>query len=130
MTIDVYAAFNEARLQGVVDFLLQGSAPAAAWIYAGTRPALGGTPSGELLVTIPFAAPVGTITAGVLVVTETNDAMCIATGTATWARIVNGAASPGFDCSVSDLLGDGDIKLDSVALFLGGQARIISGTWT
>ncbi|MBL0143863.1 MAG: hypothetical protein IPP91_17605 [Betaproteobacteria bacterium] len=128
--IEISAALNDARLAGVVAFLASGTSAEKMMVYDGARPAFGATPTGILLVEIALLDPFGTILDGVLTVAPPPPAMILATGVATWARVVNGADVIGWDWDVSDAAGSGNVKLDSVTLFAGGFASIISGVLT
>ena len=126
--IAISTALKNCRLESVVAFLQLGTDGATANIYDGVRPALGAVPGGALLVTIPLAAPVGTVAAGLLTVTPTADALNAATGQATWARIMNGNGELAWDCDVSDPNGTAELILTSTTLYIGGFTRIVSGT--
>ena len=125
--ITISPALNEYRLQGVIAFLAQGLEGARAEVYDGLRPVFAAVPAGTLLVTIVLAEPLGTIEAGVLTLTPTEEVMITATGQATWARIVNGEGAVAWDCDVSDLNGTGELRLPSTTLYAGGFTRIVSG---
>lgn len=45
-------------------------------------------------------------------------------GDATWFRLYNGEGSPVLDGSVTDVDGDGDIKLNSTSMTIGGKVLI------
>ncbi len=128
--IEISAAFNEARLQGVINFLSQGTDNATVEIYAAPRPALGVTAAGALLVTIELAEPVGTLETGALTLTPTPEGLILATGQAAWARVRNGNAALAWDCDVSELAGDGELKMPTTQLYAGGFTRIVSGSFT
>lgn len=125
--IQISAELNAYRLNGVITFLSAGSENARAEIYDGVRPALGGTPSGNLLASIVLMEPLGAVADGLLTVATTNEVMIGNTGQATWARIVNGNGALAWDCDVSDLNGTGELRLPSTTLYAGGYTRIVSG---
>jgi len=125
--ITISPALNEYRLQGVVAFLALGSEGARAEVYDGVRPAFGAAPADTLLVTIVLGEPIGTVADGVLTLTPTDEVMITATGQATWARIVNGESAIAWDCDVSDLNGQGELRLPSTTLYAGGFTRIVAG---
>jgi hypothetical protein len=61
-------------------------------IYAGTQPVTGGTPSGALLGTLTFFRPsLSGVTGATLTLRNPPASLAVATGTASWARMVNGA---------------------------------------
>lgn len=125
--IRISAELNDARLHSVVAFLSGGVESARVHVYDGARPALGAVPAGQLLATIPFAQPIGTVADGGLTLAPTVEALIAATGQASWARVVNGHGALAWDCDVSDLNGDGELRLPSTTLYAGGYTRIVSG---
>lgn len=127
--IEISTNLNDARLQGVVNFLSVGTVNAYADIYPAPRPAFGEVPAVPRLTRIPLADPVGTIPGnGTLAITQTEEALVLIGGIAVWARICNGDDVIGWDCDVSDMAGSGEIKLQSTTLYAGGTTRILSGT--
>ena len=128
--VEITIAFNDARLQGVLDWLALGSGNAYVDVFGGVRPALGDTPATPALVRIFLVEPVGTLTGGVLTLTPTPECMIDNSGQATWARVHNGVGTLGFQCDVSDMEGAGQLKMQSTTLYNGGYTRIVSGTFT
>jgi hypothetical protein len=126
--IEISAALNASRLNGVIAFLAIGAENAKVHLYDGARPVLGGTPAGTLLTSIVLVEPLGTVADGFLTLAPTPEAMILASGEATWARIVNGDGALAWDCDVSDLNGTGELRLASTTLYAGGYTRIVSGT--
>ena len=125
--ISVSVALANARLEAVVTFLALGNGAARVDIYGTARPANGADPGGASLVTITLLEPVGTVAGGILTITPPESAMISVTGTAVWARLVNGNGAPAWDCDVSEEGGLGEVWLDSVQLFAGGRATITAG---
>ena len=121
---------NTARLNAVVDFLDAGPNLPYVEIYSGTRPTTFGSYSqdGDLLVLLTFPKPFGTVSNGVLSVSPSNEGIVMQDGTATWARVYSGNNVIAWECDVSDLNGDGELKMPSVGMYAGGFARIVSGT--
>lgn len=116
---------NEARLTGTRDFLDLGSNPAKLRLYNGTRPANGG-PVTTLLAEIKLDKPCGTVADGMLTLTSADTPLCLATGEATWGRIVNGNGTFAQDGNVSTVeAGTGEIQLDDVNLLAGGRVQVI-----
>lgn len=120
MTIEISTAHNEARLGGTKAFMDTGAGKARIRVYDGTRPALGGTAT-TLLVEIVLAKPSGTVAANKLTLAADDPAgyEVVATGSATWARIVNGNGDLVLDCDVSATGGAGEVQLPSVAVTVG-----------
>lgn len=126
--IQISTALNDQRLAGVITFLGLGTPAAVARLYSGTRPAFGTAPTGTLLVEIPLQEPIGQVANGSLAITPSDEALILADGVATWARVLNGEGAIAWDCDVSNLAGTGEIRISSTTLYAGGYTRIISGT--
>lgn len=126
MTVTISQAHNEARLSGTLTYLDTGSGHARVRIYNGTRPAGGGTAT-TLLVEIALDKPSGTVSSGQLILASADLPLIASSGTATWARVVNGNGDYAFDCDVSDTSGSGEIKLPSTTLYAGGKTQLTSG---
>lgn len=127
MTVAITVEHNEARLAGTLTFLDAGSNPARLRIYGGTRPETPATtPTSAILVEIRLTKPAGTISNGLLTLTQQEDGLITASGIATWARLVNGDDVTALDLDCSGTDGNGDVKLASTTLYLGGDARMVS----
>lgn len=127
MTVAITVEHNEARLAGTLAFLDEGPQPARLRIYGGVRPASpADVPSSAMLVEIALTKPAGTIAGGLLTLTQQEDGLITATGVATWARLVNGNDVTALDLDCSGTEGDGDVKLATTTLYLGGDARMVS----
>lgn len=127
MTVAITVEDNEARLAGTLTFLDAGSNPARLRIYGGTRPETPATtPTSAMLVEIHLTKPAGTISNGLLTLTQQEDGLITASGIATWARLVNGDDVTALDLDCSGTDGNGDVKLASTTLYLGGDARMVS----
>ncbi|MGE0805119.1 MAG: hypothetical protein AB7L76_06180 [Burkholderiaceae bacterium] len=127
MTVAITVEHNEARLAGTLDFLDEGPQPARLRVYGGVRPASpADVPSSGMLVEIALTKPAGTILDGLLTLTQQEDGLISATGVATWARLVNGNDVTALDLDCSGTDGDGDVKLATTTLYLGGDARMVS----
>lgn len=61
-----------------------------------------------------------------LTLTQLENGLITATGIAVWARLVNGDEVTALDLDCSDSEGEGDVKLASTQLYLGGDARMVS----
>jgi hypothetical protein len=127
MTVAITVEHNEARLAGTLTFLDAGSNPARLRIYGGTRPETPATtPTSAMLVEIRLTKPAGAISNGLLTLTQQEDGLITASGIATWARLVNGDDVTALDLDCSGTDGNGDVKLASTTLYLGGDARMVS----
>lgn len=125
MTIAQNITFNEAALTARRDFLDLGSGNAKIQIYAGTRPAGGGSPSGSMLGEITLDRPCGVVNAGQLVLTSAVTPVASNSGTAVWARIVNASGTWAFDCDVSNMAGSGEVKLSNTLVLAGAELTLI-----
>ena len=133
MTLAISAAHNAARLQGTLAFADTGAQNSRIRLYATARPATGGDPLASPLVEITLAKPCGAINAGVLTLVQTDAGgdLIAETGTALWARWVNGDEMHVADGSVSDAAGDGDFKVSgTMGALLYAGARALLGTST
>lgn len=127
MTVAITVEHNEARLAGTLAFLDEGPQPARLRVYGGVRPASpADVPASAMLVEIALTKPAGTILDGLLALTQQEDGLITATGVATWARLVNGNDVTALDLDCSGTDGDGDVKLATTTLYLGGDARMVS----
>ncbi len=126
MSVTISTEHNEDRLTGTLFNLERGSSNARLRIYGGTRPAGGGTAT-TLLVEIELDSPAGTVAAGVLTLASADLPLIANSGTATWARVVNGNGDYSFDCDVSDTSGSAEIQLPDTTLFAGGKTQLVSG---
>jgi hypothetical protein len=125
--IDITADLNEARLAGTLAFLDTGTGNAAIQIYGGTRPgSVSNAPGSPMLVSIPLTKPAGTISGGLLSLTQQEDGLILTSGIATWARVVNGNGATAFDCDAGQGPGAWEVQLVQVQLFAGGGARLVS----
>jgi len=131
MTTTTTAAHNAARLTGTLAYLDTGADAASIHIYGGTRPATPlDAPASAALVQIALTQPCGTITAGVLTLTQAADGLITTTGTATWARILNGAGEAALDCDAGVGAGAWELQLPQAQLFAGGDCKITSAALT
>lgn len=127
MTLAITTAHNDARLQGTLTFLDTGTGNAAVRIYGGTRPATPATvPGSAMLVQVELTKPCGTVNAGVLTLTQLADGLISESGTATWARVVNGDGATAFDCDAGQGTGAWEVQLAQTLLYAGGDAKIVS----
>lgn len=113
-----------AMIQAFANFMDNGSQSAAVIFYQGTQPASPAVAanSNNALVTLIFPEPcIKETTATYIEFHPTDTATVIKSGTATWARIYNGAGEVAADLAV-----DSDIALANTSLALGGTLSITS----
>lgn len=113
-----------AMIQAFAGFMDSGSQSATAIFYEGVQPASPAVAadSNNALVTLTFPEPcIKEITASYIELQPTETATVIKAGTATWARIYNGAGEV-----AADLVVGADITLANTNLVLGGTLSITS----
>lgn len=108
--------------------------PCTIKFYTGAMPANGpsdAVTTQTLLGTTTCAQPLGSEAGGVLTFgTITQDSAADATGTAAWARLVDGNGVARADFDVSDNAGTGIVKVNTVTFVAGGPIQITSFTLT
>lgn len=129
MAVAFVAALRNARLDAITAKMDAGAGPAKLRIYNGSRPATGGAATtllAELTLADPSApaASGGVLTLNAIV----QDSAADATGTATWARIVDSDGNFVMDCSVA--AAGSDINLNTVAIVAAAIVSITSAVFT
>lgn len=113
-----------AMIQAFANFMDSGSQSATVIFYEGVQPANTSiaADSNNALVTLVFPEPcIKEITATYVEFHPTNTGSVIKSGTATWARIYNGAGEVAADLTVGT-----DIALANTNLALGGTLSVAS----
>ena len=113
-----------AMIQAFSEFMDSGSQSATVIFYEGVQPASPAVAadSNNALVTLVFPEPcIKETTASYVELHPTDTATVIKAGTATWARIYNGAGEVAADLTVGT-----DIALANTNLALGGSLSITS----
>ena len=113
-----------AMIQAFANFMDSGSQSATVIFYEGVQPASPAVAadSNNALVTLTFPEPcIKETTATYVELHPTDTGSVIKTGTATWARIFNGAGEVAADLTVST-----DISLANTNLVMGGTLFIQS----
>ncbi|WP_347460610.1 hypothetical protein ABEF79_08545 [Acinetobacter sp. ANC 7454] len=113
-----------AMIQAFASFMDSGNQSATVIFYEGVQPASPAiaADSNSVLVTLTFPEPcIKEITASYVELHPTDTATVIKTGTATWARIYNGAGEVAADLAVGT-----DITLANTNLVVGGTLSIQS----
>ena len=127
MTLALTTKHANARHQGSINDLDTGTGNAAVRIYGGTRPATpDDVPTSAMLVQISLTKPCGTVADGLLTLTQLEDGLITETGTATWARFVDGNGATWFDADAGQGAGPWEVQLAQSTLYAGGDARIVS----
>ena len=113
-----------AMIQAFANFMDSGSQSATVIFYEGVQPANTSVAadSNNALVTLVFPEPcIKEVTPTYVELHPTDTGSVIKTGTATWARIFNGAGEVAADLTVST-----DISLANTNLVMGGTLFIQS----
>ena len=113
-----------AMIQAFANFMDNGSQSASVTFYEGVQPASPAVAvdSNNALVTLVFPEPcIKETTPTYVELHPTDTATVIKTGTATWARIFNGASEVAADLTVGT-----DITLANTNLALGGSFQVNS----
>lgn len=113
-----------AMIQAFANFMDNGSQSATVIFYEGVQPASPAVvaDSNSALVTLTFPEPcIKETTATYVELHPTDTATVIKTGTATWARIYNGAGEISADLTMG-----ADITLANTNLVVGGTLNIQS----
>ena len=111
-------------IQAFANFMDNGGQSATIIFYEGVQPANPAiaADSSKALVTLTFPEPcVKEVTATYAELHPTNTGSVIKTGTATWARIYNGAGEVAADLTVGT-----DISLANTNLVVGGTLSVTS----
>lgn len=129
MAVGFVTALRNARLDAITAKLDAGSGAGKLRIYNGSRPATGGAATtllAELTLSDPSApaASAGALTLNAI----TQDSAADATGTATWARLVDSDGNFVADCSVGAAAAD--IILNTVSIVAGAIVSISSAVFT
>ena len=113
-----------AMIQAFANFMDNGNQSASVTFYEGVQPASPAVAAdlNNALVTLTFPEPcIKETTASYVELHPTDTATVIKAGTATWARIYNGAGEVAADLTVGT-----DIALANTNLALGGSLSITS----
>lgn len=113
-----------AMMQEFAKFMDSGSSSATVVFYMGAQPASPAIPadSSSALVTLTLPDPcIKEVTTTYVELHPSDTATVIKTGTATWARIFNGAGEVAADLTIGT-----DISLANTNLALGGTLSITS----
>jgi hypothetical protein len=128
MAVGYITSLRNTRMDAIKTAIDAGGAAGKLRIYSGTRPATGGTET-TLLAELPLAFPsCGASSGGVLTFNGITAANAVATGTATWARVLTSANAAVVDLSVGT--SGADLNLNSTSINTGVQVSVTSLTLT
>jgi len=126
-------ATNNAACDAVVDLIDGGVAAGTIQIRSGTQPATANlAATGTLLATLTWSDPAfGAASSGVATANSiTSDTSADATGTATWARLLDSDSNTIFDCDVGEAADSATITLNSKSISAGVEVQITAFTVT
>jgi hypothetical protein len=129
MALGFVTALRNARADQITAKMDAGSGPGKLRIYDGSRPATGGSAT-TLLAELTLSDPsAGAAAGGVLTLNAiTPDASANATGTATWARIVDSDGNFVTDMSVGTA--GADVNLNTTSIVAGAAVSVTSAVLT
>lgn len=115
MALAYIAALRNARLDAITTKIDAGAGAGLLRIYDGTRPATGGTAT-TLLAELTFSDPSSAAASGGVLTASaiTQDSSANATGTATWFRVVDSAATFVMDGNVGTSGSDLNLTTTSI----------------
>jgi hypothetical protein len=119
-------AVRNARLSAIAQALDGAIEPGLLRVYTGPRPAMGeGLTEQQLLVEARLSKPsAASLTAGVLTFAPIPRALCRRTGTAAWARLLDGEERPVMDIDAG-LPGSGaELELQRLDLLAGAAIDV------
>ena len=128
-TIHLSTAVANAMLVPLRDALDGGSGPGTIAFYTTPMPATtaDAITTQKLLGTLTCTSGVGTVSGGAITFdTITQDASADDSGTAQWARVVDGNGVGVIDVDVSDTTGSAFLKLNTAVIVVGGPISISS----
>lgn len=117
---------RNSRLAVIGNALDAGTAGGLLRLYAAPRPALGEVLTEQaLLVELRLPKPsVGSLDGGRLTFASINRALCQRSGTAVWARLLDGDERWVADLDVGVAGGDAEVVLSKLELFAGGAVDV------
>lgn len=124
-------ASQNAACNAIVDLIDAGAGAGTIQIRSGTQPASANdAATGTLLATLTFSDPAfGNASSGIAAASAiTADSSADATGTASWARVLDSDSNVIMDCDVGT--SGATINLNSVSITAGGNVSITSMTVT
>lgn len=125
MTWGMSTAMRTARAQAIITEI---GTNALLRFYDGSRPSTGGTVT-TLLGTVTFSGNIGTASGGVITFSDPASSNAVASGTATWARIVKSDGTT-FAADLSVGTSGQDINLTTTSITSGLGIDITGGTLT
>lgn len=131
MALTLATATCNAMADAAVDLIDGGTGPGSLQIRSGSRPASANdAAAGSLLAEVVLESPAfGSSSAGVATLADPDAVTAVASGTATWFRVLDGDDETVFDGSVTATGGDGDLTLATTSITSGLSVDITGGTF-
>jgi hypothetical protein len=129
MAIKLAAATLSYMAQGIINATDAGTGPGTIAFYGGAQPPGPGTAVGAqpLLGTVTLSDPCATESGGVVTFSPiTMDSEADATGTATWARMLDSNGLAVADYDVGNEASAAALKLNTTSIVIGGPILITS----
>lgn len=123
------ASVRSSLAQALIAAFDRGAGACTLKFYDGAQPAAPGTAVGAqvLLGTVVASDPIATEASGVVTFSAmTQDSAADASGTVTWARLLDGDGVAVADFDVSNTGGTGAIKMNTTTIVAGGPVRVDS----
>lgn len=132
MSVTESTASHEAALNGRLTYLDTGTGRAKLRLYDGERPLVTAEPEvgSNLISEVTLTDPAGAVAAGTLTLTADGAGDVLVTGTATWARVINGDGATAFDMSAGVTGSGADCIVSDAVLYQGGVVTIVSASFT
>lgn len=133
MSLKFSTALRNARLTAIISTLDAGASNATFKFYSGTEPPITGDAitTQVLIGTCTLSKPSGIVSAGVLTFEPiADDPIADATGTITWARLLNGDGSFVADMNCGITGSTAILIFNNTAVQAGGLISITSGSLT
>ena len=133
MTLRLAASVAIAACNAAAALADTGAGTSLLRIYSGAEPATAETALGAQVVLAEFQLPdpafgaaVDTVNGGAATLNAVAPQNALATGTASFYRIIDGDGYPKFQGKVTDTTGDGDLKVSSTSLVQDIEVTIVS----
>lgn len=133
MAVKLAAAARTKLAETIIAAIDAGGAAGKIIIYDGTQPVNPDTAvvAQKVLSEHTLSYPCGTALNGVLTFSAiSEDQYANASGTATWARLLDSSGKAVADVSVSVVGGNGDLQMNTVNIIINGPIRFSSLQWT
>lgn len=137
MVLKLSVATAIASANAAVDLIDIGTPDSKLVIYDGTEPATPATAVTTQVALVTFLLPdpafgdaVDTTGGGTATANAVSPVTAVASGTASWFRILDGDGLPTLQGQVTDTTGTGDLKVSSTSIVSGIEVSVISLTYT